>query len=76
MLPALPLLNVGVLTKLPEFPFPELSFQVILEREQLGMISLEMELLEGWLIRYPRQCFTIFGGTAGFLFVLIYNAVR
>ena len=30
----------------------------------------------GWLIRYPRQCFSIFGGTAGFLIILIYNAVR
>jgi len=30
----------------------------------------------GWLIRYPRQCFTIFGGIVGFLFVLIYNAVN
>ena len=29
----------------------------------------------GWLIRYPRQCFTIIGVPLGFLIVLIYNAV-
>jgi hypothetical protein len=29
----------------------------------------------GWLIRYPRQCFTILGVPLGFLIVVIYNAV-
>ena len=29
----------------------------------------------GWLIRYPRQCFTLIGIPLGFLLVFIYNAV-
>jgi hypothetical protein len=32
-------------------------------------------ILAGWLIRYPRQCFTVIGVPLGFLFVMIYNAV-
>jgi hypothetical protein len=33
-------------------------------------------ILAGWIIRYPRTFFNLFFGTAGFLAIMIYNAIK